>query len=124
MFSNISQNVPAFLDPHQYAVSRSTEDGITTALLSLYHCQQNQRADFYFREKEANTPVSVSGADMEQVSSFRFLAIYVTEKLSSTLHIISLVKKRGGGHRKGFYLIGVTHRPVFSMYKNSMLDYH
>lgn len=41
---------------------------------------------------------------MEQVSSYRFLAIYVTEKLSSTLHIISLVKKKGGRAQKGILL--------------------
>ncbi len=47
-----------------------------------------------FRKKEAKThnPVYINGAEVEQVSSFKFLGINITENLSWTSHISVVVK--------------------------------
>ena len=47
-------------------------------------------------KKEAKThiPVYISGAEVEQVNSFKFLGISITENLSWTSHISTLVKKK------------------------------
>ncbi len=48
-----------------------------------------------FRKKEAMThiPVYISGAEVEQMNSFRFLGIGITKNLLWTSHISTLVKK-------------------------------
>ncbi len=49
--------------------------------------------DFRKKETKTNTPVYISGAEVEQVNSFMFLGISITENLSWTSHISTLVKK-------------------------------
>ncbi len=49
--------------------------------------------DFRKKEEKTHTPVYVSGAEVEQVNSFRFLGISITKNLSWSFHISTLVKK-------------------------------
>lgn len=45
------------------------------------------------RTRDTHAPVYISGAEEEQVNSYRFLRITITQKLSWSLHITTLVKK-------------------------------
>ncbi len=49
--------------------------------------------DFRKKEEKTHSHVYVSGAKVEQVNSFRFLRISITENLSWTSHISTLVQK-------------------------------
>ena len=64
----------------------------------------------FFRKKEAkkHTPVYISGAEVEQVNSYRFLGITITENLPQSSYITTLVKKK---HRKGCTSYGNLGRP-------------
>lgn len=45
------------------------------------------------KEQKTHTPVSISGAEVEQMSSFRILRISITESLSWPSHVSTLVKR-------------------------------
>lgn len=49
--------------------------------------------DFRKKEAKAQTPVYISGAEVEQVNSFRFLGITTTKNFSWSSHITTLIKK-------------------------------
>ncbi len=49
--------------------------------------------DFRKKEMKTHTPVNISGAKVEQVNSFRFLGISITENLPWTTNLSTLVKK-------------------------------
>ena len=61
----------------------------------LLNVNKTKRLIVDFRKKKAktHTPVYISGAEVEQVNSFRFLGINITENLSWTSRISTLVKK-------------------------------
>ena len=44
-------------------------------------------------KSKAHTPLHISGAEVERVSSFKFLGVHITENLSWSLNSSSLVKK-------------------------------
>ncbi len=50
--------------------------------------------DFGKKEERTHTPVYISGAEVEQVNSFRFLGISITKNLSWTPHISHPGKER------------------------------
>ncbi|KAF0029535.1 hypothetical protein F2P81_018640 [Scophthalmus maximus] len=49
--------------------------------------------DFRRTRSKAHNPLHISGAEVERVSSFKFLGIHITENLSWSLHFSILVKK-------------------------------
>ena len=49
--------------------------------------------DFRRTRSRAHTPLHISGAEVECVSSFKFLGVHITENLSWSLNSSSLVKK-------------------------------
>ena len=61
----------------------------------LLSISKSKNLVFDIRKNEAktHTPVYISGAEVEQVNSLKFLGINITENLSWTSHISTLVKK-------------------------------
>ena len=57
--------------------------------------------DFRKNRAEAHTPVHINGAEVERVSSFKFLGVHISEDLSWSLNTSSLVKK---AHQRLFFL--------------------
>ncbi|KAI4895689.1 hypothetical protein NFI96_005785 [Prochilodus magdalenae] len=55
-----------------------------------------------FRKQErVHTPITINGATVERVSSFKFLGVHITEELTWTEHTTRVVKK---GQQRLFFL--------------------
>ncbi len=65
--------------------------------------------DFRKKERKTHTPVYISGAEVEQVNSFRFLGISITENLSWSSHTTTMRKKA----QKWLYFLGKLKRAKF-----------
>ncbi len=76
------------------------------------------------KERKTHNPVYISGAEVEQVNSFRFLRVSITKNLSCSPHIFTLVKKA----QKQLYFLRKLKREkfpcqvLFNFYKASGLE--
>ncbi len=73
----------------------SKRQGKLCILFRRQFCFAYAEIRLHFRRTETKThaPVYITGAEVEQVSSLRFLGISITENLSWTSHISILIKK-------------------------------
>ncbi|XP_062405915.1 uncharacterized protein LOC134096181 [Sardina pilchardus] len=110
VLDHIKTCLPTSLDPLQFAYhqNRSTEDAISMALHSaLSHldnsntCTKEVIVDF--RKSKANTHISIliNRTEVECVTNFKFLGVYISEDLSWTFNTSSLIKK---AHQRLFFL--------------------
>ena len=71
------------------------EEGRDLALLSQDICNRNmiEMIVYYRKRRTEHAPILIDGAVVEQVESFKFLGVHITNKLSWSKHTKTVVKR-------------------------------
>ena len=65
--------------------------------LSLNVCMIKELIVDYRKRRDEQAPINIDGTEVERVESFKFLGVHITNKLSSSKHTKTVVK-RGQQH--------------------------